>query len=189
MTLALLLRPSELVEENVDAVAPPAAGVVGDALAFAGYVRRARVASGAAACGALVFFVYGAMRSTPAWWVAATLCAVGAWFDFLRARLAHMGRIDGNVLVLTHGPHAGLRLSRAQIAQVGFGAPVRGAGRAPETFWRGDFRSQGRSHLVVVRLKSARGLPARLILPEVSAAAANGVARALRAFCREERNC
>jgi hypothetical protein len=154
-----------------------AAGHVGDPLALDGYVERARrVAVLTLGAGGVMAAI--AVAVDPLGWLPASLLALGAAFDWARGRLGARVLIQGGVLVIRRGPWGGARLRRDDIAGIGFGASGRAGRRAPETFWRGDFESQGASHLVVLRLK--RGGPRRLIVPEAGVCEARAAVRRLR---------
>ena len=149
-------------------------GTIGSPAAFRAYVARAQRIAVLALLAGLASA--GLALASPKWWFAAALLLSGAAFDRARGRLAAQVRLTGDELVIESGPFQGERVSRARLLAVGFGAAGRD-GRAPETFWRGDFESEGFSHLITLRLS---GSPRILIVPEGSVSAARAGARALR---------
>lgn len=172
MSLAVLVLPrsSTLAPWPEGALPAQAArridrGELGDWAALARYVRRAKRVSAAAALAAVLL---GGAAATihPALLLLSVLAALGAWFDRQRAALGARLCIVDDLVVLDFGSHT-TTVPATAIGAIGFGAPAGRDGRAPETFWRGDFGSVARSHLVVVRLVGA-GLPRRVIVPEAS---------------------
>jgi hypothetical protein len=164
-----------------DVAARIASGAIGDARAFRGYVGRARGVAIASlvACVALVRLFRGSLWLVG---VAVGFLLLGAGFDRARARLAASLAIDGAALRVVRGPWTGLTIRRGDVLAVGFGAPGREGRRAPETFWRGDYSSEGESHVVCLRLAVAGGGPSRLIVPEGGRVEARAAVHRLRAW-------
>lgn len=155
------------------------AGHVGDPLALDGYVERARRVA-ALSLGAGAVMALTAVAVDPLGWLPASLLALSAGFDWARGRLGARVLIQGGVLVIRRGHWGGAHLRRDDIESIGFGASGRAGRRPPETFWRGDFESQGASHLVVLRLKGSG--PRRLIVPEAGVGEARAAVRRLRCW-------
>ncbi|HWO13266.1 MAG TPA: hypothetical protein VNN80_27385 [Polyangiaceae bacterium] len=154
-----------------------AAGHVGDPLACEGYVERARRLAALALGGGGLLALF-AIAVHPVGWAPAALLALAAGFDWARGRLGARVLIQGGTLVIRRGPWGGVRLRRADIAEIGFGARGRSGQRAPESFWSADFESPGASHLVVLRLNGKR--PRRLIVPEAGVGEARAAVSRLR---------
>jgi hypothetical protein len=124
---------------------------------------------------------------TPWLWALSPILVLGAAFDIARGRLGAVVRLQGDHLVVVAGRWKGLVLPAHRVAAIAFGASARPGHRAPETFWRGDFQTEGFSHIVALRVAVGRGekAPRVLIVVEESIASAREAVRILRAWASE----
>lgn len=95
----------------------------------------------------------------------------------MRGRLGASLRLEDNELVVVAGRWSDLVLPARRIQAIAFGTPGQPGSRAPVTFWRGDFLSEGFSHIVALRVAPCPEARA----PRVTIIAEDGIAAAREA--------